>query len=93
MTVKDGPATILSVIQDGDGKISLLVAEGECVPGPVLQIGNTNSRYKFPIGARAFIENWSNAGPAHHCAIGLGHISDKIEKLGALLGINVIKIC
>jgi hypothetical protein len=29
----------------------------------------------------------------HHCAIGVGHIGDKIEKLGALLGIGVRKIC
>jgi len=31
--------------------------------------------------------------PAHHCAIGVGHIADKIEKLGHLIGIDVVKIC
>ena len=93
MTVKHGPVTILSVVQGSDGKLSLLVAEGESVPGPVLNIGNTNSRYRFSIGARTFVNEWSKAGPAHHCAVGVGHIADKIDKLGALLGIEVKKIC
>ena len=93
MTVKHGPITILSVIQDGDGNVKLLVAQGQSIPGPVLQIGNTNSRYRFSIGAKAFINNWSIAGPAHHCAIGVGHISEKISKLAKLLNIDCLKIC
>jgi len=92
MTVKHGPVTILSVVE-GKDVVFLLVAEGESVPGPVLHIGNTNSRYRFPIGAKAFINEWSKQGPAHHCAIGVGHIADKIEKLGYILGIDVVKIC
>ncbi len=93
MTVKHGPVTLLSVVQHADGTVSLLVAEGESVPGPVLQIGNTNSRYRFSIGAKAFVETWSKAGPAHHCAIGLGHIAGKLEKLAALTGIPCQKVC
>lgn len=93
MTVRHGSATLLSVVQGPGGKLSLLTAEGEAVPGPVLQIGNTNSRYRFPTGAKAFIDLWSLAGPAHHCAIGVGHIAHKIEKLGKLLQIDVAKIC
>jgi L-arabinose isomerase len=69
------------------------VAEGESVQGPVLQIGNTNSRYKFSIGAKRFMNEWSKQGPSHHCAIGVGHIANKIEKLGQLLNIDVVKIC
>lgn len=93
MTVKHGPITLLSVVQAAGGKVFLLCAEGESVPGAVLQIGNTNSRYKFSIGATAFTNEWSKASPAHHCAIGIGHLAGKIEKLGKLLGLETRKVC
>jgi L-arabinose isomerase len=93
MSVKHGPVTLLSVVQTADGKLSLLVAEGESVPGPILEIGNTNSRYRFSIGARRFLNEWSMHGPAHHCAVGIDHISGKLKKLGALLGMECIRVC
>jgi L-arabinose isomerase len=92
MSVKHGPVTLLSVVQTVDGRLKLLVAEGESVPGPILEIGNTNSRYRFPIGARQFVESWNVHGPAHHCAVGVGHIGGKLEKLGRLLQMEVVKV-
>ena len=93
MMVKNGPVTLLSVIETNTGKLQLLVAEGESVAGPVLEIGNTNSRYKFSIGARKFVNDWNSHGPAHHCAVGIGHISSKIKKLGSLLEMETIVVC
>ncbi len=93
MSVRHGPVTLLSVVQGRGGKTFFLTAEGESVSGPTLQIGNTNSRYRFPLGAREFTDRWSRAGPAHHCAIGVGHIADRIDKLARLLGIECQRIC
>jgi L-arabinose isomerase len=93
MAVKHGPVTLLSVLQERDGRVCLLVAEGQSEPGPLMQIGNTNSRYRFAPGAKNFVNAWASAGPSHHCAIGIGHIAHKIERLAALLGIQAIKIC
>jgi len=88
MSVKNGPVTLLSVVQTADGRLKLLVAEGISEPGPILEIGNTNSRYRFSMGARRFMEAWNAEGPGHHCAIGIGHISGKLGKLGQLLGME-----
>jgi len=93
MSVKHGPITVLSVVQTGERRLKLLVAEGESVPGPILEIGNTNSRYRFSIGARAYVNEWSGHGPAHHCAVGVGHVASKIEKLGSLLDMDVARVC
>jgi L-arabinose isomerase len=92
MSVRNGPVTLLSVVENRGG-FKLLVAEGASEAGPILEIGNTNSRYRFPIGARGFIQRWNEQAPAHHCAVGVGHVGDRLEKLGKLLGIEVVRVC
>ena len=87
-----GPVTILSVPETQDGRIKLVVAEGESVAGAILEIGNTNSRYRFSIGARQFMNRWNAEGPTHHCAVGIGHIASRLEKFGLLLGIEVVRV-
>jgi len=71
MSVRYGPVTVLSVADDPEHGFRLLAAEGVSESGPTLAIGNTNSRYRFPIGARRFVERWNAQGPAHHCAVGV----------------------
>lgn len=92
MSVKKGPVTLFSIVEKKGGGLKFLVAEGESVDGPILQIGNTNSRYKFPCGARQFVNRWNSQGPAHHCAVGVGHIYPKLEKLGRLLGVETVRV-
>jgi len=92
MSVKYGPVTLLSVVQTAD-RLLLLTAEAESVPGSILEIGNTNSRYRFRIGAKKFMEAWNAKGPAHHCAIGVGHIAGKLRKLAALVQMEYVQVC
>jgi L-arabinose isomerase len=93
MSVKHGPVTLLSVAEEGKGSLKLVVAEGESVSGPILEIGNTNSRYRFSIGSRRFMQEWNQEGAAHHCAIGIGHKSSQLAKLALLLGIEYVRVC
>lgn len=93
MSVKHGKVTLLSVVETEGGELKLLVAEGECVAGPILEIGNTNSRYRFSLGVREFMNAWNAQGPAHHCAVGVGHIAGKLKKLAAFLEIECVVVC
>jgi len=93
MTVKHGPVTLLSVVQDGAGRVKLLFAEGESVPGPIMEIGNTNSRYRFAPGVKGFVNAWTRQGPAHHMAVGVGHIAGTLRNLAHILNIEAIQVC
>ncbi len=92
MSVKHGAVTLLSVAED-KGSLKFVVAEGESVAGPILEIGNTNSRYRFPIGSRRFMQEWNAQGAAHHCAIGVGLQAGRLTKLAKLLGIECVRVC
>lgn len=92
MSVKQGPVTLLSLTEEGRS-YKFLIAEGESVAGEILKIGNTNSHYRFPLGARGFIQEWNRHGPTHHCAVGVGHIASKLKKLATLFGLEAVQVC
>lgn len=91
--VRTGPVTLLAMTQTADGSLKMLSAGGESIPGPVLQIGNTNSRLKFPLGPREFVSRWCEQGPTHHCALGLGRQHEALERVGALMRLPLIRVC
>jgi L-arabinose isomerase len=88
-SVREGAITLLALTQTRDSHLKLLAAEGESLPGERLQIGNTNSRLRFPLAPEAFFDAWCHAGPTHHCALGVGHLLGRIEKVASLLGVEL----
>jgi len=90
--VKTGPVTILGVTQTADGRLKLLAAEGESLPGEILRIGNTNSRLRFALPPDRFIDRWCQEGPTHHVALGIGHEAATLEKVGRLLGLETVVV-
>ncbi len=90
---KARPCHATLVVEDSESRFKLVVAEGECVAGEILEIGNTNSRYRFPIGARGFVNAWNAQSPAHHCAVGVGHVANTLKKAAELIGIGFHQVC
>ncbi len=90
--VKTGPVTILGLTQTAAGRLKMLAAEGESIPGPTMAIGNTNSRLKFSLDPAEFMNRWAEEGPTHHCALGVGHQLSKIKKLARLSGLELVTV-
>ena len=47
----------------------------------------------FPLGARGFVNAWNQQGPAHHCAVGVGHIAATLAKAASLMGLGFHQVC
>lgn len=90
--VKLGPVTLLAFTQTADGRLKMLVSQGESVPGPTLAIGNTNSRIKFASSVADWVNRWCMAGPTHHCALGVGHQLRTIRRIATLLKLELVEI-
>jgi L-arabinose isomerase len=88
-----GPVTILSLIPLGDGEWRLIVAEGESLPMTPRPVAAPQMLFRYSNGSiTEFCDLWLLAGSPHHMALAYGHLSDQVEKVGDLLGIEVIAI-
>lgn len=88
--VKLGPVSVLGLTQQADGKLKFLIGQGESIAGPTFQIGNTNSRVRFALDPATFVTRWSEQGPTHHMALGVGAIGSLLEKVGYLLDVKTV---
>lgn len=86
--VQPGPVTILGCSQSREGRLKLICAEGEAVPGATFQIGNTNTRLRFRLPPAEFLEAWCQRGPTHHVALGVGHRAEEVARLASLCQID-----
>jgi len=91
--VKTGPVTLLAMTQTAEGSLKMLSAQGESLPGPILKIGNTNSRLRFALDPAEFVNRWCHEGPTHHCALGVGHQLRRIQKLQSLVKLPLAVVC
>lgn len=90
--VRTGPVTLLALTQRRDGGYRMIVSEGEVVPGPLLEIGNTSSRVDFGCDPGEWVDAFCAAGPAHHWALGTGRRASVLRRVADLTGIELVEI-
>ncbi|WP_281885566.1 L-fucose/L-arabinose isomerase family protein [Paenibacillus sp. YYML68] len=88
--VKTGDITTLNVTQTGDGKLKLIISEGQSTNGPIMRIGNTQTPVKFSMHPDDYMKKWFMEAPTHHCAIAIGHQASLFEKVGYLMNIHTV---
>jgi L-arabinose isomerase len=90
--VQHGPVTTFGIAQQRDGRFTFVAAEGQVVPGPLLQIGNTTSRVDFGCDPGEWTDAWSATGISHHWALGMGHLVPELRATADLLGIELVEV-
>jgi L-arabinose isomerase len=90
--LKEGPITMMSIGQTGQGKFKFIIAEGLSERRPIPPTGNTNTHGRFGRNVRQFLCDWVKQGPTHHFALGLGHHADTLVKVADCLGIEAVVV-
>jgi len=90
--VKPGPVTVAGIAQLRDGAFRFVASQGEVVPGPLLQIGNTTSRVDFGRDPGEWTDDWSATGISHHWALGVGHLLPQLRATCDLLGVELLEV-
>ncbi|MDI3540915.1 MAG: L-arabinose isomerase [Thermosediminibacterales bacterium] len=86
--VKAGPVTTLGITQTGDGKMKMIISEGEAIKAQILMIGNTQTHIKFNNPPDEYMDRWFAETPTHHCAMSVGHNASVLEKTADILNVN-----
>jgi L-arabinose isomerase len=86
--VRPGPVTLLGLGQDRDGTLAFVASQGEVVPGPLLEIGNTTSRVDFGRDPGEWVDAWSATGIGHHWSLSVGHRAEDYRAAADLVGVS-----
>jgi L-arabinose isomerase len=86
--VRTGPITTLGVTQTGDGKLKLIISEGESTDGPTMRIGNTQTPIRFGEHPDTYMSRWFAEAPTHHCAMSIGNNASLFQKVGELMQVK-----
>ena len=83
---------MLGITSTFEGRFKFVIAEGESLAGPIPATGNTNTRGRFAPDVRSFLSAWIAEGPTHHFALGIGHETATLARLGEALGIESVVV-
>jgi L-arabinose isomerase len=92
LDVSHGPVTTFGIAQRRDGSFGFIASQGQIVPGPLLQIGNTTSRVDFGCDPGEWTDAWSATGMSHHWALATGHLIPELRACAELLGVDLVEV-
>lgn len=90
--VISGPVTTLGVTQLQNGRLRMIVSEGEAKRLPILTIGNTQTHVDFNMDLDIYMDEWFKAAPTHHCAMSVGHNASLFTKTAELLNVDCVRV-
>ncbi len=90
--VRSGPVTMLGITQTHDGRLKMIISQGEATPGTTMQIGNTQTAIRFPVDPDTYYKRWFAEAPTHHCAMATGHQASLLLKVADLLEIPAVAL-
>ncbi len=88
--VRKGPITNLGITQTVDGKLKMIISEGESTGGTIMKIGNTQTPVRFPCHPDVYMKKWFAEAPTHHFAMSVGHNAALFEKVADIMGIDSV---
>jgi L-arabinose isomerase len=90
-SIKEGPITLLSLAISNSHNLKFIATEAIALAS-CINSGEVTTRVKFNSNVSDFIEKWTEEGPSHHSAMGLGHHVREIEKVAEVLGVELVII-
>ncbi len=90
--LKTGPISLLSCSVKKDGSFRLIASNATSMPGAIPQTGNTNTKCHMDRPVTNWIEDWCDAGPTHHLALGVGDHMEEIAIFARMMGLELKKV-
>lgn len=90
--VISGDVTMLGVTQLQNGKLRMIISEGEALKAPILMIGNTQTHVRFDKDPDSYMDEWFQYAPTHHMAMSVGKNASLFKKVADLMDIEAVTL-
>jgi L-arabinose isomerase len=91
--LEPGEATLLSLTTVEQGRMRLVVTEGEVVDHPYIPaLERPHYKFRPAIDLCDFLTRFSEAGGSHHQAMAYGRWASTVDKIAGLLGVECVQV-
>jgi len=92
-TLRPGPTTLVSLTTVEEGRLRLIIAEGEVVDmPPIPALTRVHFKFKPRLALPRFLTRWAEEGGSHHQGMAYGHVASKVAKLARLMSLDWVVV-